>query len=418
MDQDAIYLSKVDHFLRLYNDRADTAVSLLAGNPAAIQEIEYSREVIKAAVAELTRLYREIYIERSSSLGKDAVLGFTRLEANVAMATQQTLGSMRKLVSLTAKGGVGKQMRASVLRRRVRTINASLARREPAAPFSLSVAIPELLLAQRMPVKTALTLIGLVVLHRSLTDWFRRLDPGNFFRGGDIRFEAFEAATAEMAAHPRRVMLMIGNHDAALYEGAIAYRAALLLGSQRHLTMARRGVYPVPPPESAGDVVYVDEGDPKLNPVTQSLAAIKQYSQMHNVVSFAIYPEGMLAFTGSQMPLVPKDGAYIIARKLAVELGNEGIPVYLVELKTNVLKHLTEPASSDAVARIVSVELVPSDPMVKGQVDRWTVERRLKSQTIYNEDRGERMLDIVGAVRVPDSRTFQATGLPSRSGVR
>ena len=44
MDADAIYLSKVEHFERLYDDRVDTAVSLLGGDPQSVREIETARE--------------------------------------------------------------------------------------------------------------------------------------------------------------------------------------------------------------------------------------------------------------------------------------------------------------------------------------------------------------------------------------
>ena len=137
-----------------------------------------------------------------------------------------------------------------------------------------------------------------------------------------------------------------------------------------------------------------------------------------DVVSFVIYPEGMLAFTGAQMPLVAKDGAYVIARKLAIELHAEGIPVYLVELKTNVLEHLTDPAVPVMKARVTGVEIVPSEPFVKGETDRWIAQRRRKSQTLYNENRGEKMIDITGSVRIPNSKTFQAEGITPASRAR
>lgn len=418
MDADAVYLSKVDHFERLFDDRVNTAVSLLAGDPEAVREIETSREVVKAAVAEMTAAYRDLYIDRNPALNKDAALRFTRLEANIAMVVQQTLEAMRKLIRLQSRGGPAKRLRSRALRRTINKVNASLARRDAAAPFYPVVAAREMLLAGRKPVKTAFTLVGLIVFRRSLTDWYLGLDPASFFRSDDITITGTEEAAAQMASAPRRVMVIVGNHDAALFEGAISHRAATMLGSQQHIALARRGVYPIPPPESAGDVVYVDEDDPDLNPVVQALAKVKEHLQTRDVVSFVAYPEGMLAFTGAQMPLVTKDGGFIIARKLAIQLQDDGVPVYLVELKTNLLEHLTMPDGPDAQARVTGVEIVPPDPVVKGQTDEWMAQRRRKSQTLYNEDRGERMLDIVGSVRIPNSITFQAISDLSHSQVR
>ena len=67
-------------------------------------------------------------------------------------------------------------------------------------------------------------------------------------------------------------------------------------------------MYPIPPPESAGDVVYVDEHDPKLSPVAQSVAKIQDALTRNDVVSLSVYPEGMLPFAGAQMPLASKEG--------------------------------------------------------------------------------------------------------------
>ena len=418
MDADAIYLSKIGHFERLFDDRVDTAVELLAGDPAAVREIETARGIVKAAVAELTQLYRDLYADRNPALSKDAPLYFTRLEANIAMAVQQTLDAMRKLIGLRSRRGPVGRARSRSLVKSIRKINASLARRDDAAPLAPVVATQQMLLAGRKPVKIALTLAALTVTHRSLTDWYRRLDPASFFRSGDIEFRGIDEANAAMAADPRRVMVMIGNHDAALYEGAISYRTAVLLGSDHHLAMARRGVYPIPPPESAGDVVYVDEDDPDLNPVVQSLEKVAEHLGRRDVVSFVVYPEGMLAFTGAQMPLVAKDGAYLIARKLAIALGSEGVPVYLVELKTNLLPHLTEPDGPQAEVRVTSVEVVPAEPMVKGRPDEWISRRRRESQNLYNQDRGEKMVDLADSERIPDSITYRARGLLRHSEVR
>lgn len=412
MVADPTYFSKLGHFDTLYRDRVATATTLLESDPEAVREIRTSEGIVTSAIEELVGLYRDLYIEANSAQSKDAVLRLTRLEANIAMSVAQTLDATRKLITLRS-GGAGRltgPVRSRLLRHTIKKINASLARRDDAAPLSAGVAVREMLLAGRKPVKTAFLVIALIALHRPMSDWPRWLDPGNFFRADDLAFPGVDEANAAMAGHPRRVMVLIGNHDASLYDISIANRTARRLGSGHHIIMTRKGVYPIPPPESAGDVVYVDEEDPNSYPVAESVARVKENAAKHDVVSIAVYPEGMMPFNGAQMPLIAKEGAYVVARKIAVELAREGIPAFLVETKTNAIAHLTSTEFIPPEVRIASVEVVPTEPMVKGRPDEWITRRRLQSQNLYNEDRGERMIDIAAIRRIPDSITFEATG--------
>lgn len=409
----AEYFSKLKSFEELFDDRLSIGLAALADDPDAVREIENSRAVIKTALAELTERYRNLYVDENAPKSAEDPLLLTHLEANIAMAAQQTLTAMRKLIKLRSRRSAFpiRAVRARLLRNSINKITTSLQRRDAAAPLSPVVAIPEMLLAGRKPFKTSLIVVALIGLHRSVSHWPRWLDPSNFFRSGDIVFQGVEEAKAAMAASPRRAMVLIGNHDASLYEGALANRLSREIGSAHHIVMARRTVYPIPPPVSPGDVVYVDEHDPTLFPISESVSRVKEFLGKHDVVSLAIYPEGMMPFTGAQMPLVTKDGAYIVARKLAIALKDDGVPVFLVELASNMLEHLTRPEVAEATLRIASVETVPAEPMVKGKTDEWIAKRRLESEQLYNTSRGERMIDIVSSRRVPNAKTYEARGL-------
>lgn len=410
MVEDPTYLPKIDRFELLFDDRVATATALLASDPESVREITTARDIVASALGELRVLYRDLYVEPDPALAKDAPLRLTRLEANIAMSVAQTLDAMRKLIRLRDAPRPVRAVRSKVLRRAIRTINASLARRDPAAPLSAVVAIKEMLLAGRKPFKTAFLVVALVGLHRSVSHWPRWLDPANFFRADDITFTGFDDARTAMADHPRRVIVLIGNHDTSLYDGSLANRAAHIIGTGHHIVMARKGVYPIPPPESPGDVVYVDEDDPNNYPVAESVSRVKEFAAKNDVVSMAIYPEGMMPFNSAQMPLVAKDGAYIIARKIAIALAEDAVPVFVVEFKSNTTEHLTRAEFIEPETRVVSVEVVPTEPIIKGQPDEWIVRRRVQSQILYNEGRGERMIDIVGGARIPDSITFEASG--------
>jgi len=250
-------------------------------------------------------------------------------------------------------------------------------------------------------------------LHRRVSTWDRWLDAANFFRSDELEFRGAERALEAMAGHRRRVLVVIGNHDTAVYDGPIGQTWAEMLGSGHHIVMTRKSVYPIPPPESHGDIVYVDEDDPSSFPLAESVSKIKQFLTQHDVVSLTIYPEGMMAFTAAQMPLVTKDGAFVVARKLAIELGASDIPVFLVEVKTNTLDEITRHDFVPATTEVAAVEVVPATPFVKGQPDEWMSRRRLEAENRFNEHRGNRMLDVVASTRIPGALTYDARGLSS-----
>ena len=67
----ATYLTKIQHFEELYDDRVSTALSLLASDAKAAGEIERSHAVVKSALHELVRLYRALYVEKEAAQPKD-----------------------------------------------------------------------------------------------------------------------------------------------------------------------------------------------------------------------------------------------------------------------------------------------------------------------------------------------------------
>ena len=111
------------------------------------------------------------------------------------------------------------------------------------------------------------------------------------------------------------------------------------------------------------------------------------------------------------MPLVTKEGGFVVARKIAIELSGEGIPVFLVETKTNTLEQITQHDLIEASASVADVEIVPGTPLVKGQPDEWIEARRLESENRFNEARGNKMLDILSSTRIPGTLAYDAHGL-------
>ncbi len=411
---ESAYLAKLRNFEELFGERAVIAVDVLGQHSPAGREIARYQRIFAAAVAELGGLYKAAYIDQT--LLPDKVATLTTLEADIAMATQQNLEIMRRLIRAQTRGGPG-----ALRRRRLRRLTAWMRRTSSALeargviPLSPRTSVPQLLLAGRKPVRTAGSLVRSTLTRRSLSAMTDALDSSNFLRTDEIRFEGVDAARRQIESHPRRVLVMIANHDLGIYDGTIASQLALALGSQRHLLMTRKGVYPIPPPESAGDVIYVDEEDPKNKPVANSVRKIREALTGNACVSVAIFPEGMMPFTGAQMPMITKEGAHIIARKLAVELRDLDAAVLLVESNLNVLRHLTVRELIEPRVSVEGVDVVPTTPMTKTGRDEWITRARLASETRFNADRGERMIDILSPGRLPGAMTFPAETLGTMS---
>jgi len=73
-------------------------------------------------------------------------------------------------------------------------------------------------------------------------------------------------------------------------------------------------------------------------------------------------------------------------------------------MNTNVIEHLTESLPVDPLVKIVKIEQVPTEPIVKGQKDLWIEARRLEAENRFNTHRGIGQMDILEAKKVSDSQ--------------
>lgn len=409
-DDGCTYLPKLDSFERLFDQRSADAIAVFPPGSAPHTELCRYRSIFAAALAELRDLYRAQYVDGGLPAAKQGVL--TPFEANIAMATQQNLEIMRRMIGVQGSGRPDpvKALELRALAAWMHRTASSLERRD-AIPFSLLVSVPQLLQAGRKPLRTTASLVTSTLTRRSVSAMTDALDPSNFFRSADVRFEGIDHAERELSHHPRVALIIIANHDLGIYDITLAHRLSALLGCQRHMIMNRRTVYPIAPPATAGDVIFVDEDDPDLRPVADSVAELDAAIAADSRVSLAVYPEGMMPFTGAQMPLITKDGAFVIARKAAIALQRKDVPVVLVTAQSNFLEHLTSADPVEPVVSIVDLDVVPSAPLAKGSVDEWIGSRRLRAENLFNVGRGERMLNIFSARPLRGSMTYEAAGL-------
>lgn len=407
---DCTYLSKLNYFEQLFDQRTSAAAALFPPGSAARSEIGRYRTTLAGALAELRELYRAQYLDRDAAAGLQGVL--TPLEANIAMATQQNLEIMRRMIGLqrSHRPDPLKSLELKALTLWMHRTGSSLERRD-AVPFSLLVSVPQLLQAGRKPFGTVASLVTSTLRRRSVSAMTDALDASNFFRCADVRFEGVERAERELSHYQRVALIVIANHDLGIYDITLAHRLSELLGCQRHMIMNRRTVYPIAPPAESGDVIFVDEDDPTLRPVADSVTQLKSALDGNTRVSLAVYPEGMMPFTGAQMPLITKDGAFVIARKAAIALRDDDVPVVLVTARSNFLEHLTEPEAVDPVVSIVDLDVVPDTPLAREAVDDWIHDRRLRAENCFNVGRGEKMLNIFSTRPLRGSMTYQAVSL-------
>lgn len=243
-------------------------------------------------------------------------------------------------------------------------------------------------------------------LRQTMSELLDSLNESDFLLEDKFEYININPAKKILDKSKKSVFILIGNHDQPLLDIALARKVALQLGSEKHISMTRKSVYPIPPSNHAGDVVFVIDNDPKSNPVQESIEQLSKaiINENHNRVSLAVYPEGMLPYTGGQMPMTVKEGAFVIARKLAIVLETKGIPVYLVRMKTNIIDHLTSPSKVAPIVKMETVSLVPTDVLSKDVPDQWIYSQRFSAEKSFNSHRGVTQLDILSLDNPEGSR--------------
>ena len=402
------YFSKMDQFTQLTKMQLSRFGGLIAIQSAneqiqnQMRVIIYTQgKILDEKIKQLKDLYTKIFITNEATPEeKKSLVSF---ESNLSIAIQRQL-DMARTYWKTIQLGENTEARQKKFIADFSEITERLKSNSP-QDVPVSMGLQQVLQARRAPFQTTCRLIGSICMRKSLSEMLDTLDAHNFLRADQVDFQNFKPIQNTLDEAGKSVFILIGNHDQPLYDIVLAREVALKLGSEHHMTMTRKSVYPVPPPESAGDVVYVVDNDPKSNPVKASVEALKnQFTNPHvKRVSLAVYPEGMLPYTGGQMPMTTKDGAYIIARKLSNELAAQGIKVFLVEMKTNMIEHLTSEDMKPPQVRLNRIELVPSNAIQKGVRDPWSDQQRLLSENSFNSHRGETQMDILNLKKAKNS---------------
>lgn len=403
------YIHKIQSFLKITGYQLDQLFAEIDSNKKLTFDskkqlrgsIYQVKQELQNAVERLTESYKKSFILKNATKEEKKQLVF--LESNLSIAAQRILESARKLnQDMTSQQGAKTAAELS---------NLSIELREnKSISVPISMGLGQVLQSSKNVLKTVCSLAMGVCSRQSLNRLVDLLDEKYFLRNGSYEFKNLEEMKSRLSLTPRAVFIIIGNHDQPLMDIQLARKASSLLGSQHHITMTRKSVYPVPPPEKHGDVVFVVDNDPKSNPVQKSIDLVTEQIRNHEMISLAVYPEGMLPYTGGQMPMTVKEGAFVIARKLAHSLNESNIPVYLVRMKSNIIEHLTSIESLPATVDFQSIEKVPTDPLSKTVPDLWVESQRLLAENAFNSHRGRNQMDIFNLDNVPGSKVPYGMG--------
>jgi hypothetical protein len=181
------------------------------------------------------------------------------------------------------------------------------------------------------------------------------------------------------------------NHDHQIMDLKYVRKIARALGIDRTALLTTRVVWAIGKQDQ--DTLFVQDKD-LAGKVTQVLN-----DNSKNTPAVAIYPEGNLPFPVTQFPMISKFGAYIMARKSAVQLANVR-PVYLIDIQSNLIKYSTsnEPVPLEFI--ITEPELVPSDAL--GKRDAWAEKKRLEFETRANRlETRSLMVDLKSGKMIP-----------------
>lgn len=406
------YFNSLNQFGKLTDYQMSTFKEFINSNPnisnaaadAIDQSLKVQSESLWTEITRLNTLYSKIFIKKTATKQerKDLVFYETRL----SIAVHRDLLLVQEFLKKTNKGSSSLTSNEALrLSKQLNEITYAV-KNGQSVNVPTSMGINQVFQSSKNLTSSICNLLLGFCSRKSLSQLMDSLDESKFLRTSEYKFEGVEKVKQTLDTNRKSVIILIGNHDQPLMDIALGRKAALLMGSDQHITMTRKSVYPIPPPTSPGDIVFVIDNDPKSNPVQESLDLVTKHilSKDKNTVSLAVYPEGMLPYTGGQMPMTTKEGAFIIARKLAHKMSQEGVDVYLVRMKTNIIEHLTSTTEIPASVRMESVEKVPDNPIDKSIPDPWIEQKRLEAENSFNSHRGKSQIDVFNLDKVPSSK--------------
>ncbi len=276
-----------------------------------------------------------------------------------------------------------------------------------------------------MPTARAKTLVpyryvaDTVVGGHRLFEHLHRL-PDHTFSRADSR-EALRYVGFDLSQAPRHAIFVLAfSHDYAMFDVMMAERVAARLGDTAPglLTVERSWPhYKLGRPRER-NVVFIEDGDPIRRLTSMALDPSSSTTEGRRVVSIA--PEGQVPYFHARFPPITKSGAFVLARRLAIEASSEANgsrPVYLLPVFSNAMEHLSSTRDAPLTVTVGQPVRVPS--MNLSRQDEWVESMRRQFEEATLRHRGLQMVDLRVRSFVPGSRVPISTPRrPALQGVR
>ncbi len=226
----------------------------------------------------------------------------------------------------------------------------------------------------------------------SLFSTLSQVRQEHFLRpAAEVVMEGWNPALADTS---KAVYILVFNHDYGVFDVANIQRVAARMGVPEPglLTVMQSWPHYFLRPRTEENIVFISDEKP--------VDRLRDFALRHagQGAVVAIAPEGHLPHFYAQFPMATKPGAFVLARKIAVALG-EQMPVHLVPVFANALEHLTSPLPVPMRVHVDEPIAVPTDPLTAR--DAWVGEMRLHLENRANANRGMYLVDLSADERIP-----------------
>ena len=353
--------------------------------------------VSKAKAEQLKADYRSVFINFEKNDAAKSRLNY--LETGLKWATEIVLKSLAEISSQLQS-----QPNQRVIRKEIERIKKTTAQVQSTDENKNHVKPHPIARIDIIPMKSkgsTRTLCGAfakLCFQESVTDLLEGLPEHQFMKGVPkeptywTRTEKQDQLRPGLPQIPKGAAIILTmNHDHQILDLKYVRKIARELGIDRTALLTTRVVWALGKQDQ--DTLFVQDKD-----LSQKVTDVLSDSS-HKNPSVAIYPEGNLPFPLTQFPMISKFGAYIMARKSAIQLASKR-PVYLIDIQSNLMKFSTSSADIPMEFIISEPELVPTDAL--GKRDAWSERKRSEFEARANRlETRSLMVDLKSGRMIP-----------------
>lgn len=364
-----------------------------------IKEISKNFVLISKAKAEQLKTdYRSVFINFEKNDAAKNRLNY--LETGLKWATEIVLKSLAEISSQLQSQRPHQRVIRKEIERIVKTtaqIQATNENKNYVKPHPIA-RIDIIPMKSKGSTRTLCAAFLKLCFQESVTDLLEGLPEPQFMKGVPQKPVYWTRSAKQDQLRPglpeipkEAALILTMNHDHQILDLKYVRKIARELGIDRTALLTTRVVWALGKQDQ--DTLFVQDKDLSQK-VTDVLGDINSKNP-----SVAIYPEGNLPFPLTQFPMISKFGAYIMARKSAIQLASKR-PVYLIDIQSNLMKFSTSTADLPMEFIISEPELVPTEAL--GKRDAWAERKRLEFEARANRlETRSLMVDLKSGRMIP-----------------